>query len=53
MARVVFTSKLAEHRIDHPDPGQALAINRMRARRGSTRRTTIRWDSACCRGTAR
>lgn len=28
MARIVFTSKLAEHRIDNPDPGQALAINR-------------------------
>ncbi len=28
MARMVFTSKLAEHRIDNPDPGQALAINR-------------------------
>ena len=28
MARLVFTSKLAEHRIDNPDPGQALAINR-------------------------
>ncbi len=28
MARMVLTSKLAEHRIDNPDPGQALAINR-------------------------
>jgi hypothetical protein len=28
MARIVFTSKLAEHRIDNPDPSQALAINR-------------------------
>ena len=28
MTRIVFTSKLAEHRIDNPDPGQALAFNR-------------------------
>ena len=28
MARIVFTSKLAERRIDNPDPGQALAMNR-------------------------
>jgi hypothetical protein len=28
MARIVFTSKLAEHRIDNPDPGEAMAINR-------------------------
>jgi len=27
MARIVFTSKLAEHRIDNPDPGKAMAIN--------------------------
>jgi len=27
MARIVFTSKLAEHRIDNPDPGKALAVN--------------------------
>jgi hypothetical protein len=27
MSRIVLTSKLAEHRIDNPDPGQALAIN--------------------------
>jgi hypothetical protein len=28
MTRIVFTSKLAEHRIDNPDPGKALANNR-------------------------
>lgn len=28
MARIVFTSKLAEHRIDKPDPVSALAANR-------------------------
>jgi hypothetical protein len=28
MARIVFTSMLAEHRIDNPDPGKALANNR-------------------------
>jgi hypothetical protein len=28
MARMVLTSKLAEHRLDHPDAGQALAFNR-------------------------
>jgi hypothetical protein len=28
MTRIVVTSKLAEHRIDKPDPAQALAINR-------------------------
>ena len=34
MARIVFTSKLAEHRIDNPDPGEAMAINRVaRAKR--------------------
>lgn len=27
-ARIVFTSKLAEHRIDNPDPGKAMALNR-------------------------
>jgi hypothetical protein len=27
MARIVVTSKLAEHRVDHPDPGRALAVN--------------------------
>jgi hypothetical protein len=27
MSRIVLTSKLAEHRIDNPDPGKALAIN--------------------------
>ena len=27
MARIVFTSKLAEHRIDDPDPAQALSAN--------------------------
>ena len=27
MARIVFTSKLAEHRIDNPDPGKAMAVN--------------------------
>jgi hypothetical protein len=28
MSRIVFTSKLAEHRIDNPDPGAAMASNR-------------------------
>jgi hypothetical protein len=28
MARIVVTSKLAEHRIDNPPAGHALAINR-------------------------
>lgn len=28
MARIVFTSKLAEHRIDNPDPGKAMASSR-------------------------
>lgn len=28
MARIVVTSKLAEHRIDNPPDGHALAINR-------------------------
>ena len=27
MARIVLTSKLAEHRIDDPDPGRAMAVN--------------------------
>jgi hypothetical protein len=27
MTRIVLTSKLAEHRIDNPDPGKALAVN--------------------------
>ena len=27
MARIVFTSKLAEHRIDNPDPAKAMAVN--------------------------
>jgi len=27
MARIVFTSKLAEHRIDDPGPGRAMAVN--------------------------
>ena len=27
MARIVFTSRLAEHRIDNPDPGKAMAVN--------------------------
>lgn len=28
MTRIVVTSRLAEHRIDDPPPGQAMAINR-------------------------
>ena len=28
MARIVVTSKLAEHRIDNPPPGRAMAIDR-------------------------
>ena len=27
MGRIVFTSKLAEHRIDNPDPAKAMAVN--------------------------
>ena len=27
MARIVFTSKLAEHRLDDPAPGKAMAVN--------------------------
>ena len=30
-ARIVFTSKMAEHRIDIPDPSQALAFTRAAA----------------------
>ena len=26
MARIVFTSKLVEHRIDNPDPSEAMAV---------------------------
>jgi hypothetical protein len=26
-ARIAFTSELAEHRIDNPDPGKAMAVN--------------------------
>jgi hypothetical protein len=35
MARIVLTSKLAEHRIDDPDPGRALAVNFAAARERS------------------
>jgi hypothetical protein len=28
MTRIVVTSRLAEHRLDNPDPGAAMAINR-------------------------
>ena len=31
MARIVLTSKLAEHRIDDPDPARALAVDRAAA----------------------
>ena len=30
-ARIVFSSKMVEHRIDHPDPSQALAFTRAAA----------------------
>ena len=30
-ARIVFTSKMVEHRIDNPDPSQALAFTRAAA----------------------
>jgi N-acetylglutamate synthase-like GNAT family acetyltransferase len=41
MTRIVLTSKLAEHRIDHPDPGQALAVNRKAA---AARRNAANYD---------
>jgi hypothetical protein len=41
MARIVLTSALAEHRIDHPDPGQALAMNRKAA---AARRNAANYD---------
>lgn len=41
MARIVFTSKLAEHRIDNPDPAAALASNRAAA---SARRNAANYD---------
>jgi hypothetical protein len=31
MARIVLTSKLAEHRIDNPDPAKAMAVNAIAA----------------------
>jgi len=41
MARIVLTSKLAEHRLDHPDAGQALAFNRGAA---AARRNAANYD---------
>ena len=40
-ARIVLTSKLAEHRIDHPDPAKALAFNWTAA---SARRNAANYD---------
>jgi hypothetical protein len=40
-ARIVLTSKLVEHRIDHPDPSQALAFTRAAA---AARRDAANYD---------
>ena len=40
-ARIVLTSKLAEHRIDHPDPGKAMAVSWEAA---SARRNAANYD---------
>ena len=40
-ARIVLTSKLAEHRIDHPEPGKAMAVNWEAA---SARRNAANYD---------
>ena len=41
-ARIILTSKLAEHRIDNPDPGAALAFGRAAA---AARRNTANYDA--------
>ena len=42
MARIVFSSKLVEHRIDNPDPGKAIAVNLSAA---SERLNAVNYDS--------
>ena len=41
-ARIVFTSKMVEHRIDRPDPSQALAFTRAAA---AARRDAANYDA--------
>lgn len=41
-ARIVFTSKMAEHRIDDPDPSRALAFTRAAA---AARREAANYDA--------
>lgn len=41
-ARIVLTSKMVEHRIDGPDPGQALAFTRAVA---AARRNAANYDA--------
>ena len=41
-ARIVFTSKMVEHRIDNPDPSQALAFTRAAA---SARQKAANYDA--------
>ena len=41
-ARIVFTSKMVEHRIDAPDPSQALAFTRAAA---AARRDVTNYDA--------
>ena len=41
-ARIVFTSKMVEHRIDRPDPSQALAFTRSAA---AARRDAANYDA--------
>ncbi|MEO5815150.1 MAG: hypothetical protein ABIT20_07710 [Gemmatimonadaceae bacterium] len=40
-ARIVFTSKMVEHRIDKPDPGRAMAFTRAAA---AARRDAANYD---------
>src|SRR4051794_24274222 len=40
-ARIVFSSKMVEHRIDHPDPSRALAFTRAAA---AARRDAANYD---------
>ena len=41
-ARIVFSSKMVEHRIDNPDPSQALAFTRAAA---AARRDAANYDA--------
>ena len=54
-ARIIFTSKMAEHRIDNPGPGEALAfgLNAASARRNPAHydprgRRLLPWYLAVC-----